>query len=97
MELDNLGLEADVFQGGQIAKPRGCHECGGTGYKGRMVVHELMMIDDDIRNLIMQRADAATIKKAAMAKGMVSLRQNGIKKVLQGVTTPVELVAVTQE
>ena len=97
VELDNLGLDPNVFNGGQIAKPRGCNECSGTGYKGRMVVHELMIIDDDLRNLIMQRADAATIKKAAMAKGMVSLRQNGIQKVLEGKTTPVELVSVTQE
>ena len=97
IELANLGLADDVFGGGKIARPKGCHECGGTGYKGRMVVSELMIIDDDIRNLVMQKVDSTVIKKAALAKGMESLREVGIKRVLEGKTTPVELVAVTQE
>lgn len=97
VELDNLGLEKNTFQGKKILRSQGCHECGGTGYKGRMVVHELMVLDDELRSLIMQRTDAAILKKAAQGKGMVTLRQNGIEKVLEGVTTAVELVAVTQE
>lgn len=97
VELENLGLDADVFGGGKIAVTKGCAECGGTGYKGRMVVHELMMIDDNIRTLIMEKTDSAIIKKAAQAQGMVSLRQSGIQKVLEGITSPVELVSVTQE
>jgi len=97
VELDNLGLDQNVFGGKKIVRTKGCHECGGTGYKGRMVVHELMTLDDDLRSLIMQRTDAAILKKAATKKGMISLRQNGIQKVLDGTTTAVELVAVTQE
>ena len=97
LELENIGLEGNIFGGAKIAKANGCHECGGTGYKGRMVVHELMHIDDGIRNLIMEKSDASLIKKAAQANGMITLRQNGIQKVLEGATTPVELVAVTQD
>ncbi len=97
LELENIGLEGNIFGGAKIAKAPGCHECGGTGYKGRMVVHELMHIDDNIRNLVMSKADASLIKKAAQANGMISLRQNGIQKVLEGATTPVELVSVTQD
>ncbi|MBI4402708.1 MAG: type II secretion system ATPase GspE [Deltaproteobacteria bacterium] len=97
VELQNLGLDLNVFGGAKIARAKGCHECGGTGYKGRMVVHELMPIDDEIRALIMQKADSASLKREAQAKGMISLRQNGIQRVLEGVTTAVELVAVTQE
>ena len=97
VELDNLGLDQNVFGGKKIVRTKGCHECGGTGYKGRMVVHELMTLDDDLRSLIMQRTDAAILKKAATKKGMISLRQNGIQEVLDGTTTAVELVAVTQE
>jgi len=97
IELDNLGLEKDVFGGKQIVQTKGCNECGGTGYKGRMVVHELMVLDDELKSLIMQRTDSAVLKKAAQAKGMITLRQTGIEKVLAGVTTAVELVAVTQE
>ena len=97
IELENLGLDPNAFGGSQITRNRGCHECGGTGYKGRMVVHELMIMDDDLRTLIMQKVDATLIKKMATDKGMITIRQNGIKKVLAGETSAVELVAVTQE
>lgn len=97
IELENLGLDPNVFGGSHVYRTKGCHECSQTGYKGRMVVHELMDIDDEIRNLIMQKSDATLIKKAAIEKGMQSLRLCGIKKVLAGESTPIELVAVTQE
>ncbi len=97
IELENIGLDQDIFGGAKIARAKGCHECSGTGYRGRMVVHELMLIDDDIRALIMQKCESNIIKKLAAEKGMVTLRQNGIQKVLEGVTTAVELVSVTQE
>jgi general secretion pathway protein E len=97
IELENLGLAENVFGGAKICRAKGCAECGGTGYRGRMVVHELMLIDDDVRALIMEKADSTVIKRAAVAKGMVSLRQAGIQKVLEGATTAVELVSVTQD
>jgi len=97
VELENLGLDPNVFGGRQIMRTPGCHECGGTGYKGRMVVNELMIIDDDIRARIMERLDSTQIKKTATEHGMVDLRQCGIQKVLDGTTTAIELVAVTQE
>jgi general secretion pathway protein E len=97
IELENLGLDPNVFGGKKILRTKGCVECSGTGYRGRMVVHELMMIDDDLRALIMEKADATVIKKTATLHGMVSIRQSGIQKVLDGTTTAVELVAVTQE
>ena len=50
------------------------------GYKGRMVVHELMIIDDDIRALIMERSDATAIKRVAISKGMVTLRKTASKE-----------------
>ena len=97
VELSNLGLDPNVFSGKKIAKTKGCADCNGTGYKGRMVVHEIMLLDDDIRNLIMEKADSSTLKREAGNKGMTSLRQNGIQKVLNGITSAVELVSVTQE
>jgi len=97
VELENLGLDPSHFSGAKIARPKGCHECTGTGYKGRTVVHELMLVDDEIRSLIMQKVDATSIKKAAQSPGMVGLRQKGIEIVLQGLSTPIELVSVTQE
>jgi len=97
VELENLGLEHALFSGGKIAKGKGCSECSGMGYKGRMVVHELMLLDDDIRAMIMMKTDTTLIKKAAIERGMMTLRQNGIQKVLAGLTTPIELVSCTQE
>ncbi|MEZ4752163.1 MAG: type II secretion system ATPase GspE [Bdellovibrionota bacterium] len=97
VELINLGLDPQVFSGAQVARPVGCAECAGTGYTGRMVVYELMMIDDDVRTYIMERSDASTIKKVAVKAGMVTLRQTAVQRVLEGITTPAELVAVTQE
>ena len=97
VELENLGLDKNVFSGKQIIRTKGCHDCSGTGYKGRMVIHELMPLDDELRALIMERTDATILKKALVKKGMVSLRQNGIQKVIEGITTAIELVAVTQE
>lgn len=96
-ELSNLGLDPHVFSGQQVARSSGCAECGQTGYTGRMVVHELMMIDDNVRTLVMERGDSTQIKKVAVANGMETLRQNGVRKVIEGVTTPVELVSVTQD
>jgi general secretion pathway protein E len=97
IELENLGLDPNVFGGSHILRTKGCHECGGTGYKGRMVVHELMPMTDPLRAKIMEKADATAIKQVAQEEGMVTLRQCGIQKVLDRVTTAVELVAVTQE
>ncbi len=97
LELQNLGLNPSDFEGGKIAAPKGCMDCNNTGYKGRMVVNELMIIDDEIREKIMERGDASGIKKVAQSKGMTTLRQDGIRRVLAGRTTPVELVSVTQE
>ncbi len=97
VELTNLGLDPALFKDKKIARAKGCIECGGTGYRGRMVVHELMPIDDDIRALIMEKADSSIIKRAAVKAGMISLRQNGINRVLDGTTTAVELVSVTQD
>ena len=97
IELQNLGLNPKRFAGAKIVRADGCAECGGTGYSGRMVVSELMIIDDGIRSLIMGASDASTIKKCAQESGMVSIRDSGIQAVLQGVTTAAELVSVTQE
>lgn len=97
VEFENLGLDPQAFAGKKIPRPKGCAECNGTGYKGRMVVHELMIIDDELRSLIMEKTDASAIKKVAQKNGMVSIRDCGIKKVLEGKTTAIELVSVTQE
>ena len=75
----------------------GCDECLGTGYYGRTGVYELVMITDEIRNHVLRNADSNTVKRVAKKDGMVSLRDDGARKVLTGVTTIEEVLRVTHE
>ena len=75
----------------------GCKECEGHGYKGRLGIHELMLSDDTIRHLIRHRASAMEIRNSALAAGMMTLRQDGIEKVLQGLTDMLEVVGATNQ
>ena len=76
-------------------RPQGCEECEHHGYRGRMGIHELMLSDDTIRQHIRHRAPASDIRHAALSAGMLTLRQDGIEKVLQGLTDMTEVVAAT--
>ena len=75
----------------------GCDECMGTGYRGRTGVYEMVMITDEIRLNVLKNADSNTIKRVARDEGMISLRDDGIRKVVAGVTTIEEVVRVTHE
>lgn len=75
----------------------GCAACSQTGYRGRTGIFELMIFDDDIRRLIGGKADSTAIKQAAVAKGMVTLKQEGAERVLQGHTTLEEVMRITQQ
>ncbi len=95
-ELARIGLGASGFSG-PLYRARGCRACRNTGYRGRMAVQELMVMDDDIRALVMRKADAAMIRRHCTAGGMKLLRQDGADRVLAGETTIEELLRVTQE
>ena len=73
----------------------GCSQCDGHGYHGRLGIHELMMSDDTIRQHIRHRAPASDIRHSALAAGMLTLRQDGIEKMLQGLTDMAEVMAAT--
>ena len=75
----------------------GCPACANTGYQGRLGIFELMIVDDDIRQLLSTNADSKTIKKMAVSKGMATLRSDGTRKVLSGVTSIAELLRATEE
>ena len=75
----------------------GCDECKGTSYRGRGGIHELLPVDDDVRSLVMQRSDAAAIRRLATSRGMRTLRDDGAAKVVDGTTTVAEVLRVTQE
>jgi general secretion pathway protein E len=95
-ELQRIGIGAAGFAG-KIYKTAGCKSCRNTGYRGRIAIQELMIMDDDVRTLVMQNSDAATIRRACQAHGMKLLRQDGAERVLAGETTIEELLRVTQE
>ena len=81
--------EVGVFEGA------GCLECGGTGYKGRMAISELLDLSDQIRELILARKSSAEIKRAAREEGMTFLRESAVNKALAGQTTLHEINKVT--
>jgi general secretion pathway protein E len=95
-ELARIGL-ASVSPIGHIYRPKGCKACRGTGYRGRTAITELLVMDDDVRSLVMQKADASMIRRTCTGKNMRLLRQDGAERILAGQTTIEELLRVTQE
>jgi general secretion pathway protein E len=79
-----------------IAIGRGCDECFQSGYAGRTAIYEFMPVDEVLRTQIMERATAAAMKRSAAARGMITLREDGRQKILAGLTTPDEVLRVTQ-
>jgi general secretion pathway protein E len=82
----------EVPDSATIFRPAGCGRCSQTGYSGRTVVSELLLINDEIRALIIQKADAATIKKAAIRAGMRTLRGDAMDKIYEGITSVEEIM-----
>jgi type II secretion system protein E len=81
----------------QIYEGKGCQECRFTGYRGRTGIHEIILVSEKIRELILSRSSSQQIKRQAIAEGMRTLRQDGLRKVLAGLTTFSEVVRVTQQ
>jgi len=80
-----------------LYRGQGCEKCNGRGYLGRTGIFELLVIDNEIRPLITDKIDAQGIKHVAVSKGMKTLRQDGIEKVINGITTLEEVLRVTQK
>jgi len=95
--LKSIGITPEMAAGKEIFRGKGCPECLDTGYLGRSGIFELMLLDDSIKSLILQTSDANAIRRKAMEQGMVSLRQDGARKVLEGITTIEEVFRVTQQ
>jgi len=89
--------ELDIDGSWQAYGPLGCDHCLGTGYKGRMGIYEVMPITDDMRQVIMRNGSVLDIAEQAKKEGMRSLRQSGLLKVKQGLTSLEEIEAVTNE
>lgn len=96
-ELQSLGIDRELAAKSNICRPVGCEKCNQKGFIGRTIIQELLMVDDGIRQLIMQRKDGGAIKKLAIEKGMKTVRDHGIEKLLNGVTSISEVLTNTQE
>jgi len=88
----NLPVSADANV--NFYRGAGCSFCRHTGYKGRIGVYELMLIDNEIRELILQKAPTHVLRQAALEAGMITLRQDAMQKILEGVTTMEEALRV---
>jgi general secretion pathway protein E len=96
-ELKSIEATREMADKGSVFKAIGCGQCNQKGYIGRTVIHELMPINEPVRQLILQNKDSGTLKKFAQTQGMKTLREDGTRKVMMGITTVEELLTTTQE
>ena len=90
-----LGLGPAPKKRLRVYEPAGCAKCFGTGYRGRVGLYEVLVVDDDLRDVIATGGSVLEIQRMARAKGVTSLREDGVGKVLDGVTSYLELLRVT--
>jgi type IV pilus assembly protein PilB len=89
------GLNYDEWKDFEFHEGQGCIECGGTGYRGRTAIHELLDLTDSIRELILDKKPSSEIRRAAQAEGMIFLRESALERVRAGLTTLKEINKVT--
>ena len=94
-ELAALSFTPENIQGAKFTKGRGCQNCSKTGCRGRMGIFEIFVIDDEARKLIYDKAPSATLRQRARETGMRTLREDGARKVLAGLTTAEEVIRAT--
>ena len=94
-ELIASGLDPSEWKGFKFREGPGCMECGGTGFRGRSAIHELLELDDEIREMLLAKKPGSEIRKKAKEKGMAFLRDSALDRVRQGVTTLKEINKVT--
>ncbi|MBI5528083.1 MAG: type IV-A pilus assembly ATPase PilB [Deltaproteobacteria bacterium] len=94
-EMVSLGMKREEAEKAQPMKGEGCEKCGGTGYKGRLGLYEILPITEDVRNAIVSGLSDIEIKHVAVQRGMKTLRQSALSKLAAGITTVEEVVGVT--
>jgi len=95
--LKKLGIDPGLLKGGKVYRGSGCPVCHNTGYKGRCGIFELMLMTKEMKRLVLSTSDSNQIKQLAMDNGMITLRQDGAMKVIQGITTIEEVLRVAHE
>ena len=94
-DLRALRIERGQLREAQVMKPVGCEQCRKTGYKGRMGIFEIFIIDDNVRHMINNRQSTLLLRQRARELGMRTLREDGVRKVLAGVTSADEVISIT--
>ncbi|HJW38171.1 MAG TPA: GspE/PulE family protein [Candidatus Udaeobacter sp.] len=94
-ELRALRIEPGQVSEAQVMKPVGCEECRQIGYKGRTGIFEIFVIDDEVRHMISKRSSSFVLRQRARELGMRTLREDGVRKVLAGVTSAEEVISIT--
>ena len=94
-ELRSLGLDASKTAGANFMKGKGCNDCNKTGHRGRFGIFEVFVIDDEARKLIYERVPSSVLRSRAREMGMRTLREDGARKVLAGLTTADEVIRAT--
>ena len=82
---------------GKVYEGTGCEACKFTGFRGRTAIYEIIVVDEEVREMIARSVSSAEIKRYAIQKGMHTLRQDGWEKILQGMTTPSEVLRVAAQ
>jgi len=94
-ELRALNIDASQVAEAKFMAGRGCPDCAGTGCRGRMGIFEMFIVDDEARKLIYEKVPASVLRNRAREMGMRTLREDGVRKVLAGLTTPEEVIRAT--
>ncbi|MFW6066547.1 MAG: GspE/PulE family protein, partial [Planctomycetota bacterium] len=94
-QLFELNLTPEEVEGRTFYRGRGCEQCRGTGYSGRTAIFELMLLDDELRSLIMDRRSTNVLREAARKRGMRTLREAGLLAIYDGITTIEEVASQT--
>jgi len=95
--LEEAGITPEMLQGAKFMKGSGCNHCNRSGYRGRLAVYEIMRLTSKIREHIFKESTTSQIRETAIAEGMSTLFQDGIKKVLEGITTIEEIFRVAKK
>jgi type IV pilus assembly protein PilB len=94
-EMRALRIDSSQLPDAQVMQGKGCDQCRGTGYKGRMGIFEIFILDDEVRHMINRRSATLSLRQRARELGMRTLREDGIRKVLAGLTTAEEVISTT--
>ncbi len=95
-EMQMLKLDPAEVAKTTLYKGRGCPDCAKTGYRGRTGIYEIFEVDEEVRRLVYERVPSNVLRAQAREMGMRTLREDGVRKVMAGITTPEEVISITQ-